>query len=122
MKKIEHKDRRRAPRTALNSALIDYFSGQVPGQSKLRGRICDISRVGIKFRSVKPYAEDSRINLNLLLPNAVPFTDISGRVVRCEAEDNNFYQTAVEFEESCLYLSLIEDYATTMKSWENIFN
>jgi hypothetical protein len=48
MKKRDQKDRRQAPRTALNKALVDLFSQKMLNQKGQRGKICDISHLGIQ--------------------------------------------------------------------------
>ncbi|HUU51275.1 MAG TPA: PilZ domain-containing protein [Nitrospinota bacterium] len=122
MEKIEQKERRRAPRTVLGSALVDLYSHEKPSIAELRGKICDISRVGIKFSSNKSYIEESIIDLDLLLPNFIQFANIFGRVVRCEQKDNAEFYTAVEFEEDLYRQFLVENYIRIMKLWDEQFN
>jgi c-di-GMP-binding flagellar brake protein YcgR len=114
-------ERRRAPRTVLSSACVNLYSQKAPDEKEIRGRICDISRVGTKFSSNRPYRVKSNINLELLLPNFIPFTHISGRVVRCETKTADEFHTAVEFEGDLHRQYLVENYIKVMKSWENSF-
>jgi hypothetical protein len=120
MKKRDQKDRRQAPRTALNKALVDLFSQKMLNQKGQRGKICDISHLGIKFSSDKPYIKGSIIHLGLLLPNFIPISDITGKVVRCEQKDNVECYTAVEYKGDYYLRSLIEAYIKAMKSWNSL--
>ena len=122
MEKKIQKERRRAPRTVLKSALVDLYLHEKPSIAELRGKICDISRVGTKFSSNKSYIEESIINLDLLLPNFISFTNISGRVVRCEQKDDAEFHTAVEFEEDLHRQFLVENYIRVMKLWDEQFD
>ena len=117
---MEQVDRRRAPRTVLGSAIVELYSQKTPEQVELRGKICDISRLGTKFSSNKPYSTESTIKLDLLLPNFVPFTNVFGRVVRCETKTVDEFHTAIEFEEDIHKQSLIEHYIRVMKSWNSV--
>lgn len=119
-KKMEQVERRRAQRTVLQSAVIELYSQKKPEKVEQRGKICDISRVGTKFSSMRPYSKESIISLDLLLPNFVPFTTVSGRVVRCETKTADEFYTAVEFEDDIYKQSLIEHYITVMKAWNSI--
>ena len=120
MEAIVQKDRRRAPRTALTKALVDLYSQQMLNQEGHRGKICDISHIGIKFSSDKPYIKGSIVHLDLLLPNFVPMTDITGKVIRCEQKDNVEFYTSVEYKEDYYLQSQIENYTRVMKSWNSL--
>jgi len=90
MKKTEQIERRRAPRTNLDHAMIDVCPKKVVSENLLRGKICDISTVGVKFTSFKSYKQDSKVYIRLLL-------------------------IAVELKEDSIQQSLIEDFMKLMK-------
>ena len=120
MKKTGQIERRRAPRTNLDHAMIDVCPQKVVSENLLRGKICDISTVGVKFTSFKSYKQDSKVYIRLLLPNnELPsddsFIEIPGRVVRCEKIGDEGYYIAVELKEDSIQQSLIEDFMKLMK-------
>lgn len=109
------KERRRAPRTVLRSAFMDISEDE----AKIRGKICDISPLGVGFVSDKEFAKDSMIQIDLLLPNFRSLFDISGRIVWCSKKSEEGYQTGVEFKDDRYKKVLVEDYIHYMKSREN---
>jgi len=119
---IPLKERRRAPRTVLRSVFMDLYPLGFKKQRKLRGRILDISPLGIRFVCDKAYVKDSMISLDLLLPNSMSFTKISGKVVRCEEKSSEGYHVAVEFDEDYHQQSLVKEYIRIMKLWDEQFN
>jgi len=118
MKTIGQKERRRAPRITLRSAFIDVYPIDGEHKTELRGKICDVSTVGAKFISNKPYMKDSEIYVGLLLPSINTVINISGRVVRCEKKSSEEYHIAIEFKEERYQQSLLEEYIRIMKSWD----
>jgi c-di-GMP-binding flagellar brake protein YcgR len=118
MEIIGQKERRRAPRTALHTAVMDVYPINIQHQRELRGKIYDVSTLGAKFLSNKPYAIDSKIYVGLLLPNCNSLINISGKVVRCEEESAEEYHIAVEFDEDKYQQSLLEEYIRIMKLWD----
>ena len=118
MKTIDQKERRRAPRISLRSAVMDVYPINVQHQKELRGKICDVSTLGAKFISNKPYAKDSTIYVGLLLPNYNSLINVSGRVVRCEQKEINEFHIAIEFKEDYFQQSLIAEYIRVMKLWD----
>lgn len=120
MKRI--KGKRRAPRTVLECASIDVYQKNVQNQPELRGKICDISPLGVKFISHKPYIIGSMIYFALLLPSHGSLKGISGIVLSCEQKKSEEFHIAIEFKDIDYYQKLlIENYIKVMKSWnENI--
>jgi len=118
----ELKERRRALRISLHSAVMDVYPIDMKHQKELRGKICDLSTLGTKFISKKPYAQDSKIFVGLLLPHLNSLVNISGKVVRCEHKIGEEYHIAVEFDEDYYQQSLIEEYIRIMKLWDDQFN
>jgi len=116
MKNIEQKDRRQAQRTVLNDISLDVYSQKVKNQIEARGKICDISHMGTKFISNKPYISGSKIHLNLLSTNYIPLLDIFGRVVRCEQQTNVEFTTAVEFIEDPYQKCVVDNYIVSVTS------
>jgi len=116
------KERRRAPRIVLHSAVMDVYPIDVKHHKELRGKICDVSTLGAKFISKKLYAKDSKIFVGLLLPHLNSLVNISGKVVRCEHKSFEEYHIAVEFDEDYYQQSLIEEYIRIMKLWDDQFN
>jgi c-di-GMP-binding flagellar brake protein YcgR len=119
MKTIAKKERRRSPRIVLHSAVMDVYDTDIKLQTKHRGRICDVSTLGVKFISNKPYAKESTIYVGLLLPNYNSLINISGKVVRCEQERGEEYNISVEFKEDHYQQSLVLEYIRIMKLWDN---
>ena len=112
---IEKKERRRAPRTVLSSAFMDISDEE----ARTRGKICDISPLGVGFVSDKEFMKDSMVRVDLLLPNFRALFDISGRIVWCSKKRGEGYQTGVEFKDDRYKKVLVEDYIHYMKSREN---
>ena len=119
METIGQKERRRAPRIALHSAVMDVYPINVKHKRELRGKICDVSTLGAKFISDKPYMKDSKIYVGLLLPNFNSLINISGKVVRCEEKSSEEYHIAVKFDEDKYQQSLIKEYIRIMKLWDD---
>lgn len=120
MKKTGQKERRRAPRINLDYAMVDVYPQKVVNENVFRGKIFNISTVGVKFTSFEPSKPDSKVYIRLLLPNNDlssddSFIEIPGRVVRCEQIGNEGYYIAVELKEDCIQQSLIEDFIKLMK-------
>lgn len=111
----ETKERRRAPRTSLESAYTEISEST----SQVRGKIQDISLLGVKFLSEKEFLKDATIELGLLLPNFRSLIDISGRVVWCSKKDQEGFATGVEFQDERYKNVLVEEYIHYMKSREN---
>jgi len=99
MKTIQKMERRRVLRTVVKNIYIDIYSQTEPDRVEVIGKIYDISPLGAKFISHRPYIIGSKIHLNILSTNHIPPIDISGRVVHCEQKDNDEFYTAVEFKE-----------------------
>ena len=118
----ELKERRRALRISLHSAVMDVYPINAQHQRELRGKICDLSTLGAKFISNKPYVKNSKIYVGLLLPHFNSLINISGKVVRCEHKIGEEYHIAVEFDEDYYQQSLIEEYIRIMKLWDEQFN
>ena len=114
---VEKKERRRAPRAVLRSAWVSLYSQKAPDEKELKGRICDISALGVKFISNKPYTIDSKIDVGLLLPNFNSLINISGRMVRRERISNDKYQIALEFDGD-YHQHFIREYIRIMQLWD----
>jgi len=109
-------DRRRSVRVNLEHALIDIHTEKVQNHKEIRGKIFDISAVGVRLVSEEPYSVGSKIFLSLLLPNGVSLSDISCEVLRCRQRKDSHYSLAVEFKDLDYYQkSLVEDYIRLMK-------
>lgn len=111
-------ERRRAPRIILNSAYMCVYSQKVQDQVEVKGKICDINHLGVKFVSFKPYHKESIINIGLLQPGNGVSVNTFGRVVRCEQKSSEEYHIAVEFKENYKRQALIEDYIKFMQMRE----
>lgn len=117
---VRQKERRRAPRTVLNNAYVCVYSEKRQNSIDLVEKIYDISPLGIRFISFKPYSADSIIRFGLLLPNHDSFNiNVSGKVLRCEKKDNDEYHIAVEFEENSYQQSQVKEYIEVVKSWND---
>jgi len=116
------KEKRRAPRTVLECTSIDIYPKNVQTEPELRGKIYDISPLGAKFISQKPYIIGSIIYFALLLPSHGSLKGISGIVLSCEQKNSDEFHVAIEFKDIDYYQKfLIENYIKGMKSWnENI--
>jgi len=112
---VEQKEKRRVPRTALHSAVMDVYPINMQPQRELRGKIYDVSTLGAKFLSNKPYAKDSKIYVGLLLPHLNSLINVSGKVVRCEEKSAEEYHIAIKFDEDKYQQSLLEEYIRIMK-------
>jgi len=113
-------ERRRAPRINLDYAMVDVCPEKVVSEDVFRGKIFNISTVGVKFTSFEPYKPDSKVYVRLLLPNNDlssddSFIEIPGRVVRCEQIGNEGYYIAVELKEDSIQQSIIDDFIKLMK-------
>lgn len=115
MRTAKEKEKRRAKRTALGYAYIDVYPAKLRGKSEFRGKIHDISPLGAKFVSCKPYDISSTVYLGLLLPSHGALLDVTGRVVRCEEKEKEEYHVAVEFGGDSYQRSMIKDYIKLMK-------
>ena len=113
---IEKKERRRAPRTVLSSAFMDISDEE----ARTRGRICDISPLGVGFISDKEFVKDSMVRVELLLPNFRSLIDAYGRIVWCSEKRGEGYQAGVEFRKDYYKGALIRDYIKVMKLRENL--
>jgi c-di-GMP-binding flagellar brake protein YcgR len=117
MKATEQKERRRTPRTILGHAAIAIYPKNIYNPETLRVKICDISLLGTRFISFKPFSRGSEIVLSLLSPENIPLPNISGRVVRCEQKETE-YHAALEFVNLDDYQkSLVENYIRTAELW-----
>jgi len=87
-------------------------------QRELRGKIYDISSLGARFISNKPYTKDSEVYVGLLLPNCNSLINVNAKVVRCEQKENNEFHIALEFKEDNYQQSLIAEYIRVMKLWD----
>lgn len=114
---MKGKERRRAPRTALKSAYTDISTDE----GKTRGKICDISPLGVGFISDKEFEKDSMIQIDFLLPDFRSLCDISGRIVWCSKKSEEGYQTGVEFQDDRYKKILVKNYIYYMKSTENCY-
>lgn len=112
------KERRRATRKDLSRALIAVYTKKPPTEIEYKARLCNISSLGLKFISFKPYDNNTIIHFSLLLPNQNTLLDTSGRVVRCEKQDDEKYFIALDLKEGYFEKSLIEDYIEVMELWE----
>lgn len=115
MKKSDETERRRAPRTALEFAYIDVFKQRPQEITEFRGKICNLSTLGAKFISSKPFKKDAAVYIGLVLPNHGSLIDVAGRVVRCEEKGKGEYHIAVEFKEDHYQQALINDYIKMME-------
>jgi len=118
MKTMSQKERRRAPRTTLKDAFMDIYSIDTRYLKEYKGRIFDISTLGVKFTSNKPYNKYTEVHVGLLLPNYNSLIKVIGRVVRCEDKSNEDYHIAVEFKEDTYQQRIINEYIEVMKLWD----
>lgn len=112
------KERRRVPRTYLNNVSINVYSQKIEDNVEFRAKICDISSLGIRFVSHKPYIKDSKLNIALLSPTNSIVIGVTGRVVRSESRSTKEHHVALEFKEDPRQQSSIEDYIKMMKMRE----
>lgn len=115
MKKQDGRERRRVQRTILEHAYIDVFKERPQQITEFRGKICDLSTLGAKFVSSRPYDKGTEVYIGLVLPNHGSLIDVAGRVVRCEESVSGEYNIAVEFKEDYYQQSLIKDYIRMME-------
>lgn len=115
---MSQKERRRAPRTTLNDAFMDIYSIDTRYLKEYKGKIFDISTLGLKFTSNKPYSKYTEVHVGLLLPNYDSLIKVTGRVVRCEDKSNEDYHIAVEFKEDTYQQRIINEYIEVMKLWD----
>lgn len=117
MEKTEQKEKRRMPRTNLGYAVIEVYSKNIQNQADFRGRICDISPLGVRLISYKRYEKDSKVYVGLMLPNQNSYIYVSGKVRHWEQQKGGEYHIGIEFENSdYCQKSLIEYYINIMKS------
>ena len=117
MEKREQKERRRAERAALGNTSLEVYSQKIKRPIEFRAKVLDISSLGAKFISCRPYSKDILIEIGLMLPKYGSLIEISGRVVRCQKSGDEVYEVAVEFEEDYYQQSIIEEYIKVMKDW-----
>lgn len=111
LKMKEVKDKRRAPRTSLKHANI-YIS---ENDTKIKGRIRDISPLGVSFVSSRRFNKDKMFQTDPLLPDFTSFIDVPGRIVWCYKKSENKYLTGMEFKGNYYRVSVMEDYIKDMK-------
>lgn len=114
-------EKRRAQRVDLDNAFLNICSPEVQNRKDNKGKICNLSSVGVKFVSYKPYSEDAKVELALMLPRHGAVTHISASVRRCEPRDSESFYTALEFQEDYFQQSLIRNYIRVMKLCEKSF-
>lgn len=117
MKKREKKERRRAERVALENTSLEVYSQKIKRPIEFRAKVLDISSVGAKFVSCRPYSKNTQIQIGLMLPKYGSLIEISGSVVRCQKSGDEVYNVAVEFEEDYYQQSIIDEYIKVMKDW-----
>jgi hypothetical protein len=117
-KELAIKERRRAPRTYLNNAFINVYSQKIDDNIDFKAKVCDISSLGIRFVSHKPYIQDSKLNIALISPTNSIVMGVTGRVVRSEQRSTHEYHVALEFKVDPKQQSSIEDYIKMMKMRE----
>ena len=111
LKMKEGKDKRRAPRTSLKHANI-YIS---ENDTKIKGRIRDISPLGVRFVSKRPFSKETVFQTDPLLPDFTSFIDIPGRIVWCYKKRGDEYYSGMEFKGNYYRISVMEDYIKDMK-------
>lgn len=114
METIKQKERRRASRKKMNDAFLDVFRKEEKYLKEYRGKICDLSTLGVKFISNKSQTKKSKIYIGLLLPNDDSLIYIPARVVRCEQKSAKKHHIALEFDENYYQQSLILEYMSIM--------
>jgi c-di-GMP-binding flagellar brake protein YcgR len=112
---MKKKEERLAERVPLEHTFVHVHTEKVQEQKELRGDIYDISTVGIRFVSKKPFTIGSKIYLSLLLPNGTSLSDIACEVLRSEKKNGNYY-IAIAFTDLDFYQkSMVKDYIRLMK-------
>lgn len=115
---ISYPEKRRAERVNLNNAFLNICLPNVENREDNKGKICDLSSLGVKFVSYKPYIEDSKVELGLILPKHGTVANISASVRRCEPRDGESFYTALEFQEDYFQQSLVKNYIRVMKLYK----
>jgi hypothetical protein len=114
METIKQKERRRAQRKKMNDAFLDVFRKDEQYLKEYKGKICDLSTLGVKFVSNRPQKMKSKIYIGLLLPNEDSLIYIPAKVVRCEQKNAKKHYIALEFDENYYQQSLILEYMSIM--------
>ena len=105
------REKRRAPRTYLKHANI-YVT---ENDDKIKGRIRDISPLGVSFTSSSRFNRNKMLQTDPLLPDFTSFIDVPGRIVWCYKKSKGEYLTGMEFRGNYYRVSVMEDYIRGMK-------
>lgn len=119
MKMTSLKERRRKKRKIINPCPAQHHLRIRPDQYEIKGEILDISPLGVKFVSYKPFANDSLIPIGFSLLNFGSFIKTVGRVVRSERINWEEHHVALEFDENVSSPSLLEEYIDVMERWKD---